>query len=392
MADQRQGVAPWLQTAAAVSWRVLALSAALVVVILLLAELSLIVLPLIIALLLTTVLGPPAWWLQRRGTPPAAAAGLVVVAAVVGFFGLFGVLVPTAVTEFRDFGDELTRGWEDVVDWLVQGPFGLSPSDVGDLFDQAGVQLRENAGTITTGVLTGAVAALEFVVALVLTVVILFFLVKDADPIVAWLRDRIPFAGRADVRAGAHRAWRTLGGYIRGAAIVALADAVGIAIGLVVIGVPLVFPLAFLTFVGGFFPIVGAVVAGLVAVLVALVSGGLVDALLVLAVVVGVQQLESNLLQPVVMGRAVRLHPLVVLVALTSGGVLAGIVGAFLAVPVTAVVAGVGNELRMHREAAQARSGDAPAVAPGERVTSGSPARAARPRAPTWSPREGGGS
>jgi putative heme transporter len=153
------------------------------------------------------------------------------------------------------------------------------------------------------------------------------------------------------VRATGRRAWVALSGFVRGTATIALIDAVAIGIGLAIVGVPLVLPLAVLVFLGAFIPVIGAFFSGLIAVLVALASGGFVTALIVLAIVFGVQQVEGNVLQPTIMRRAVALHPVVVLAALTAGGVLAGIIGAFLAVPVAAVLSAVGNELRLRHEA-----------------------------------------
>ncbi len=184
----------------------------------------------------------------------------------------------------------------------------------------------------------------------ILTVIVLFFFVKDGEQIAGWLLHLVPRERRETVRRGAGRGWGTLTAYMRGIVVVATADAVSVGLGLLLIGVPLVLPLMLLTFFGAFIPIVGAFAAGLVAVLVALVSGGLTDALLVLAMFIAVQQLEGNFLQPLVMGRAVHLHPLVVLLALTAGATVAGIAGAFLAVPLAAVVAAIGNEFRSDDE------------------------------------------
>ncbi|MDP8959110.1 MAG: AI-2E family transporter, partial [Actinomycetota bacterium] len=188
-----------------------------------------------------------------------------------------------------------------------------------------------------------------------LTLPILFFFVKDGEQISGWFLRQVDEQYRDDVRALSRRAWQTVAAYLRGLAVVAFFDAVVIGIGLLVIGVPLVVPLVTLTFFGGFFPIVGAVLAGLLAVLVALVNGGLVDALAVLAVVLVVQQVEGDVLAPLVLGRAVQLHPLVILLALTAGAVVAGVVGAFLAVPTAAVLVAVGAEFRARREGAEAQ-------------------------------------
>ena len=166
-----------------------------------------------------------------------------------------------------------------------------------------------------------------------------------------WAGERIPTSYRATAAAMGARAWTALSGYVRGTATIALIDALGIGLALLILGVPLVIPLTLLVFLGGFLPVIGATLTGLVAVLVALADGGLVTALLVLAAVVAVQQLEGHILQPVIMRRAVSLHPIVILVALATGSAMLGIVGAFLSVPAAAVLSAVGNELRLRSEA-----------------------------------------
>lgn len=344
----------WLMGLAGIGWRVLVVAGAVLVVLLLMAQLYLVLLPVFLAILASTLLAPPAQWLRRRRWPSGLAAAVVVVAALAILVGGVALLVPPVVQQLADVGGEIAEGGEEALIWLVEGPLDMSPEDVQALVDQGFEQARANVDVITSGLLTGAVVAVELVAGFLITLVLVFFFVKDGDRIIGWLRERSPSDRREELSAVSRRAWVTLSSYIRGLAIVALVDALGIGLGLAVIGVPLVLPLMVLTFIGGFFPVIGATVAGLVAVLVALVSGGPIDALLVGAVVVAVQQMESNLLQPVVMGRAVRLHPVVVLLAITAGAVLGGIVGAFLSVPTAAVAAAVGNELRLRAEAASA--------------------------------------
>jgi putative heme transporter len=346
----RRPVPPLLDAAAALSWRALAVAAAVVVGILLLAQLYLVVLPVILALLVATLLEPVTRALQRRRVPDGLAAITVLAVALGLLVGLVVLLVPQIARELAGFAEEAEEGWEQIKRWMEFGPLGIGPEQLSAVMERIGQQLAANAAQVATGVLAGAVIALEVVVGLILTIVLTFFFLKDGERMVAWTVARAPAAHRNDLRAAGQRAWETLTGYVRGTALVAFVDAVGIGLGLLVIGVPLVLPLAVLTFFAGFFPIVGATVAGLVAVVVALVSRGLVEALLVLAVVIAVQQLESNVLEPVVLGRVLRLHPVVILASLTAGAVLAGVVGAFLAVPTAAVAASVGNELRLRRE------------------------------------------
>jgi predicted PurR-regulated permease PerM len=196
-------------------------------------------------------------------------------------------------------------------------------------------------------VLSGATLAVEVVTGGLLSLVLTFFFVKDGDRIGNWFARQAGSRGD-DVRAVGRRAFETLGAYLRGQATVGLIDGVFIGIGLAVVGVPLAVPLAFLVFLGAFLPIVGAFLSGLIAALVALVSKGLVAALIIVGITIFVQQLEGHVLAPLVLGRAVKLHPVVILLALTGGGVVGGIIGAALAVPAVAVVTSVGSYLREH--------------------------------------------
>lgn len=337
----------WLDTAAALCWRGLAVAATVAVVLFAVSKLFLVVLPVVVALLLATLLAPPAAWLSRHRWPPALAAAVVVVGSIASVVAVLALLAPLVAGQLRGVGDNVAEGGEEALQWLIEGPLELSPEEIDEATAQGIAQARENVGAITSGVLTGAAVAAEVLIGVLLTLVLLFFFVKDGRLISGWALERAPAHRRGDLVAVGSRAWDTLAGYVRGLAVVAMVDALGIGLGLALIGVPLVLPLMAFTFVGGFFPIIGATVVGMVAVLVALVSGGPLDALLTVGVVIAVQQLEGNLLQPIVMGRAVRLHPVVVLLAITTGAVLAGVVGAFLAVPATAVAAAVGNELRL---------------------------------------------
>ncbi|MEX2220952.1 MAG: AI-2E family transporter [Candidatus Rokuibacteriota bacterium] len=341
----------WLTISAAWAWRLLLVTVAVSALAWVLAQLYLVVFPVIVALLLATLLAPPAAFLRRRGWAPALSALVVVGGSVMLLAAVIALLIPPVVSQFGEMGDVLGEGYDQLLD-RVGTTFQMSDSEIRDLIDQGISQAQENAGAIGTGLLLGVVRLVEVVAGLLLSTVLLFFFVKDGERITGWIVERTRSEHREDLAAGGRRAWATLGGYLRGTAIIALADALGIGLGLVLIGVPLVIPLMVLIFAGGFFPIIGAFVAGLVGVMVALVAGGIVDALLVLAVVVVVQQIEGNVLEPVVLSRSVPLHPVVIVLAITAGAVIAGVGGAFLAVPVSAVASAVGNELRLRREAA----------------------------------------
>ena len=316
-------------------------------------RLLLVVLPVLVALLLTTLLLPPAALLERAGLPHGLAAFLVVIGGLGVLIAVFGFVIPSFVEGLGNLRDRASEGAQQVLDWLaVHTPLPVDGMRLEELVDQLSRRVGTDPVSVTDGVLAGAVIAVEVVTGVVLALVLCFFFIKDRDRITHWLTTRTPSRQRTDMAAVGSRAWTTLSGYLRGTAIIALVDAAGIGLGLLLIGVPLVLPLSVLVFFGAFLPIVGAFVAGLAATLVALVTGGAVEALLALGVVVLVQQVEGNVLQPVVMSRAVPLHPVAILLAVTAGGALGGFVGAFVAVPIAAVLAASANELReRHPEA-----------------------------------------
>lgn len=349
-----QRVPPSLATATAWTWRLLVLIIGAGIVLALLVRLALVTLPVIIALILATLCVGPARALERRGLARAPAALLVVGGGLAAVTGLLAALAPSFISQVQELVPTVLSAVDEVFRWLETGPLGWDRDEVLGYVEQGFDVLRQSSGEIAGQVLSGATVAVQGITALVLAIVLLFFFVKDGEQIVAWGLARTPPPHRNTVRAVGRRAWAALSGFVRGTAAIALIDAVGIAIGLAIIGVPLVLPITVLVFLGGFIPVIGAFITGLIAVLVALAATDLTTALIALAIVVGVQQIESNVLQPVIMRRAVSLHPVVLLGALTAGAVLVGVIGAFLAVPIAAVVAAVGNELRLRHEAQQA--------------------------------------
>ncbi len=353
-------VPSWLATAAAWSWRLLLLLVASTLILMVLARLYLVTLPVIIALILATLCVGPARFLERLGVPRLLAALFVVLGGLAAVVGVVVVIAPQFVEEARELGPTITDAIETLFGFLDEN-FGWDRAEIMGMIDEGLETLQEQSGQIATQVVTGAALVVQGITALVLAIILLFFFVKDGAQIVDWMIARTPDEHRETVRAVGRRAWTALTGFVRGTAAIALIDAVGIGIGLAIVGVPLVLPIAVLVFLGGFIPVIGAFITGMIAVLVALATAetgeAFQTALIVLAIVVGVQQFESNVLQPVIMRRAVALHPVVVLSVLTAGAALIGILGAFLAVPIAAVVAAVGNELRLRHEAAQRRAG-----------------------------------
>ncbi len=343
-------VPSWLATSTAWIWRLLVLILGSTAILLLLARLYLVTLPIIVALILATLCVPPARALERRRVPKMLAASVVVIGGLAAVSGVIAALVPAFVDEMEELVQTAQEGIDRIFVFLEEN-FGWDQAAVTDLFEQGLELLQEQSGQLAQQALTGAAIAVQALAAIVLAIVLLFFFVKDGAQIVDWMLDRTPPHYRATARAVGRRGWTALAGFVRGTAAIALIDAIGIGIGLAIVGVPAVLPIAVLVFLGGFVPVIGAFVTGLLAVLVALAAGGLQMALIVLAIVVGVQQFESNVLQPVIMRRAVALHPVVILAALTAGASTMGLVGAFLAVPIAAVAAAMANELRLRHEA-----------------------------------------
>jgi putative heme transporter len=313
-----------------------------------LAVLSVLVIPLLLALFPAALLAPPTDYLKDRGVPPALAALGVLLAFLALLGGLGTVLAPQIAREMPAIVEATREGIGQLQRLIETGP--LDQDTIDNFVDRARETFEgEQAGRVALG---AAVAIAEGVVGLVFLFVALFFYLKDGERIALWARDVLPVHQRADAHAMGTKAWATIGAYFRGQLLVALVDAVFIGLGLWLLGVPLALPLAVIVFFGGLFPIVGAFVSGAFAVLVALATQGWVIALIVLGLVVAVQQLESNLLAPVVLGRATQLHPLAVIVALTAGALTLGIVGAFVAVPIVASIARAIHHVR-HRPTAE---------------------------------------
>jgi putative heme transporter len=268
----------------------------------LIAVLWSIVMPTLLAVILATVLWPPADWLRKHRFPPAAAAGTVMLAGMVVLAGLIAVVTTSVSNNIAEIVQSASEGIQAIRDWMAGPPLNLAQSQLDAALQQVTGQLQQSVATIASSVLAGLGGVASGVVTALLTLVLAFL-------------------------------------FVRTQAVVSFVDAVLIGMGLVIVGVPLALPLAVLTFLGGFIPIVGAIIAGALGVLVALVSNGFTAALIVLAIIVAVQQIEGNVMQPMLQSRSLGLHAAVVLLAVTAGSTLYGIAGAFLAVPVAAAAA-----------------------------------------------------
>jgi predicted PurR-regulated permease PerM len=302
--------------------------------------------PLIVALLLTTLTWPPVRFLRARGWPPALAASLVTVLFLALIAGIVVLIAVPVSAQAGKLGQGVVDGIETVRDWASGPPLNISDDQVNSGLNSAIDKLQASVGSIANATLSGVSTVVNGLVTTILAFFLMFFFLKDGPRFLPWLGRQLPGRLSTDLPEIGSRSWNTLGSFVRSQAFVGLLDAVFIGLGLWIVGVPLVLPLAVLTFITAFIPIVGAVFAGLVAVLIALVFSGWVKALIVLGIILLVQQLEGNVFQPMIQSRGLGLHAAVVLLAVTLGGNLAGIVGSLLAVPVAALIAVIWGYLR----------------------------------------------
>src|ERR1700761_1584159 len=335
-ADYADSVEPIVRKTAAWAWRLLVIMVAVIALLLVVKRLEVIVVPLLLALMLSALLVPLVDWLDRRGAPRGGAVALV----ILGGFAILGGILTFVVSQFvvglPDLVNEVTRSIDSAKKWLIEGPLHLSRQQIDHAGNSAIQALQNNQEKLTSGALATAATITELITAALLMFFTLIFFLYGGRNIWEYVTKIFPTDVRDRVRAAGVAGFRALTGYVRATFLVALVDALGIGTGLVIMGVPLALPLASLVFLGAFIPLVGAVISGFLAVIVALLAKGFVYALITLGLLVAVNQLEAHILQPLVMGRAVSIHPLAVVVAISTGGVLAGIVGALLAVPTVA--------------------------------------------------------
>jgi putative heme transporter len=336
--DRRPTVPDALRIAGAWSWRLLLIGAVVYFATQLAATLGALVMSLFGGLLLTALLRPGVNRLARWGLPRLAATWLLLLTTITALAGVGWLIERRISAQLPALRQNLATGLDRLRDLLVD-TFGLPPERLGELTSTlAGAILGTGPGVGPAGVVQGATRAATVLGGVALALFTAFWLVYDGERVGRWIVRLLPDRAQDAAGRAAGQAWHTLGDYLRGVTIVALIDAVGIGIALVLIGVPLPLALAVLTFLGAYVPLIGATLAGAAAVLVALAANGLTDALLTLAAVVAVQQIEGNVLHPVIVGHTLTLHPLAIIYALTAGTLLYGIGGAVLAVPITAAV------------------------------------------------------
>lgn len=333
--------------AGAYSWWLIGIGIVGLGVLWVVARLWVLVLAAAVAVLLARALDAPTRFLRARGVPRALVAAAVLVGFIVVLAGIVALLVPSIAAEFEDLGPTIEDAIDDLEDWLVEdSPFDVSRQDIEDFRDDAGDRIGEWLESQSGTLISGTVAVFEAFAGILLGLVTTFFLLKDGDRFGSWFVTQVPeYHRELATRLGA-RAWRTLGGYLRGSATLGVVEAIIIGMTVWLVGGQLPVPVGVITFFAAFVPFVGAIVAGLIAILVTLVTAGFAAAVVVAIVALAVQQLDNDLLAPWVFGKNLELHPLVILVAITAGGTLFGIFGTFLAVPVSAVTMNILAELR----------------------------------------------
>jgi len=329
-------VDPIVRKAAAWSWRLLVIFAAILALLWVIAELRLIVVPVALAVILSALLLPAVDWLDRRGAPRGGAVALVVLAGLAVFGAVMGFVARQFISGLPGLTEQATRSIDNATRWLIDGPLQLSRAQIDGVGDAAVTALRDNQERLTTGALSTAATVTEIITGALLMLFTVILLLYGGRNIYAFVTLMVPAGSRERARAAGRAGFGSLVGFVRATFLVALVDAVGIGTGLAIMGIPLALPLASLVFLGAFIPLVGAVITGFLAVVVALLAKGPVFALITLGLILAVQQLEGNVLQPLLMGRAVSIHPLAIVLALTAGAVLGGIIGALLAVPALA--------------------------------------------------------
>lgn len=332
-------VPPSVQAAAAWSWRLIVIAAAVVAGLYLLATFKTLTIPVAVALLFTVLLAPFVRLLHVGLRFPRALAAGVAVLGLIGFVAALITLAGASIVDgISDLSTKAQEGFQQALDWLAGSPFHVEQAKLDEYLGDIVTAAEQNMGTLVSGALSVTTTVGQVLAGTIIALFCAFFFLLDGRRIWTWVVGLLPRHVREEVHQAGRRGIVTLASYVRTQILVAFVDAVGIGVGAAVLGLPLAFPLATLVFVGSFIPFVGAIATGAIAVAVALVVKGWVYALIMLGIVLLVQQIEGNVLQPFLMGHAVSLHPVAVLLVVTGGAMLAGIVGALFAVPVVAVL------------------------------------------------------
>ncbi|WP_286309961.1 AI-2E family transporter [Agromyces mangrovi Wang et al. 2018] len=332
-----ESIPPAMRLAAAWSWRLLLVGAVLAVVIFLIIQLRLIVIPLLVAVLLGALLVPFVKWLMHHRWPKWLAVTVAMLGTIAAVAGLLTLGISQIVRAYGELEAQTLVAWDELQAWLLDGPLHITQAQVDDFIAQIFETIQADSGIFISGALSVGSTLGHFIAGMLLALFATLFILIDGRGIWNWLVSVMPRRSRAAINGAGEAGWSTLRNFVRVQILVATIDAIGIATGAFLLGVPLAIPIGILVFLGSFVPFVGAIVTGALAVFVALVFNGWVIALLMLGVVLLVQQIEGHVLQPLIMGTAVKVHPLGVVVAVATGSLLAGIPGALFAVPIAAV-------------------------------------------------------
>lgn len=331
-------VSDGVRIAGAWAWRILVLVAALAVLALLVIELRLIVIPLLVAIVIAALLVPFASFLQRHRWPKWLAVVVSELGIVLVIGGLLFLVATQVYAGFDDLSRQTVESYDALRSWLLESPLQLTESDLNQYGQQALTALQQDSGMLVNGALSVGSTVGHVLAGVLLTLFSTLFILIDGPNIWAWVVRLFPYRARAAVDGAGRAGWVTLTNFVKVQILVAFVDAVGIGLGSFFLGVPLAIPLGVLVFLGSFVPVIGAVATGALAVFIALVYNGPLIALILLIVVLAVQQLEGHILQPLIMGSAVKVHPLAVVLAVAGGSIVAGIAGAFFAVPFVATL------------------------------------------------------
>lgn len=337
-AEVRQSIPFGVRLAAGWSWRLLLIGGVLAVVVFLIIQLRLIIIPIFVAVLIGALLVPFSGLLQRHRWPKWAAVTVAMLSALVFVGGLLALGISQIVRGRDELVAQSLVAWDEFREWLLEGPFHITESQLNDWVDQIITSIQQDSSVLLSGALSLTSSFGHFLAGLLLALFATLFILIDGRGIWNWIVGIFPRRGRAAIDGAGKAGWATLQNFVKVQILVATIDAIGIGLGAFFLGVPLAVPIAILVFLGSFIPIVGAVATGALAVFVALIYNGPVIALIMLGIVLLVQQVEGHVLQPLIMGTAVKVHPLGVVVAVATGSLLAGIPGALFAVPVAAVL------------------------------------------------------
>lgn len=335
--DAAESVPYPMRVAAAWSWRLLLVGGVLAVVVFLIIQLRFVVIPVLVAVLLSALLVPFAEFLQRHRWPKWLAVTVAMLATLAAVAGLLTLGISQIVRGSGDLARQSVIAWEEFRAWLLEGPLHVTTAQFDGWIEEIVAALQDNSGMLVSGALSVGSTLGHFLAGLLLALFATLFILIDGKFIWNWIVGIFPRRARAAIDGSGRAGWATLQNFVKVQILVATIDAIGIGLGALLLGVPLAIPIAILVFLGSFIPIVGAVVTGALAVFIALVYNGWGIALAMLGVVLLVQQVEGHILQPLIMGTAVKVHPLGVVIAVTTGSLLAGIPGALFAVPVAAV-------------------------------------------------------